>query len=243
MDTNIIQQGTDGNGSIAIASPRTFLARVFSYMAIALVISGGVAWWFAHDPSLLSHLIDPTTGRQTFLGWAVLLSPIGLVMLMGGMVQRMSVNALFAVFVVYSAITGMSLSYIFLAYTAGSIATTFFLAAAVFGIMAVMGYTTRTDLTRFGSIMMVGLMGVVVASLVNFFIQSTMVGYIVSIVGVLVFTGLTAWDMQKLKAMSTQVAEGTAIAHKMSLMGALTLYLDFINLFLLLLRLFGGRRN
>lgn len=232
-------QGTTG----AVAMPRTFLTRVFAYMAFALLLSGGMAWLFAHDRSLLDLLIDPITRRQTILGWAALLAPIGLVLLLSTRIERMSMSAAVLTFIAYSAITGISLCYVFLAYTATSIATTFFMSATVFGIMAVAGYATKADLTRFGSIMMIGLIGVLVASLVNMLMGNDTLDYIISIVGVLVFTGLTAYDMQKLKAMAMDVPEGTELAHKMSLMGALRLYLDFINLFLLLLRLFGGRRN
>ena len=239
MENNWIQPTT----GVAVAAPRTFLTRVFAYMALAMVLSGGMAWLFAHNRSLLSLLINFETGKQTLLGWVVLLAPIGLVLLLSARVERMSMSAAVLTFIAYSAITGISLCYVFLAYTATSIATTFFMAAAVFGIMAVAGYTTKVDLTRFGSIMMIGLIGVLLASLVNLFMGSDTLGYIISIVGVLVFTGLTAYDMQKLKNMAMEVPEGTELAQKMSLMGALRLYLDFINLFLLLLRLFGSRRN
>jgi len=243
MDSNIFSPNTPIAGAEGIASTRSFLSRVFTYMALALVVSGSIAWWFANDRAMLGYLINFETGKQTILGWVVLLAPIGLVLLMSAMVQRMSVTALLATFIVYSAMTGMSLSFIFLAYTSSSIASTFFMSAVVFGIMAITGYTTRTDLTKFGSIMMIGLVGIIIASVVNFFMHSTTMGYVISVIGVLVFTGLTAYDMQKLKVMSTQVGEGTEIAQKMSLMGALTLYLDFLNLFLMLLRLFGNRRN
>jgi FtsH-binding integral membrane protein len=243
MDSNIFNPNLPIVGAEGIASTRSFLSRVFTYMALALVVSGSIAWWFANDQTLLNMLRDEVTRRPTGVGWIVMLAPIGLVLLMTSMMQRMSVAALLATFVVYSAMTGMSLSFIFLAYTSSSIASTFFMSAVVFGIMAITGYTTRTDLTKFGSIMMIGLVGIVIASLVNLVIGSTLMSTIVSVIGVLVFTGLTAYDMQKLKVMSTQVGEGTEIAQKMSLMGALTLYLDFLNLFLMLLRLFGNRRN
>jgi len=138
---------------------------------------------------------------------------------------------------------GISLSYIFLIYSMTSIANVFFITAAVFGIMAVAGYTTKTDLTKLGSILMIGLIGIIIASVVNMFLKSDTMGYVVSIIGVVVFTGLTAYDVQKLKRIGEQAIAGTESAQKMALMGALTLYLDFINLFLMLLRLFGGRRD
>jgi FtsH-binding integral membrane protein len=162
---------------------------------------------------------------------------------MGGLVQRMSGMALLLTFLAFSTIMGISLSYIFLIYAMSAIVNVFFLSAAVFGVMAVAGYTTRTDLTKLGSILMIGLIGIVIASLVNFWLESSTLDYVVSIIGVVVFTGLTAYDVQKLKRMGEVMATGTEAAQKMALMGALSLYLDFINLLLMLLRLFGGRRD
>ncbi len=230
-----------GPGPDAAASVRTFLANVFSYMTMALVISGVMAWWFGNDMTKLQYLINFETGGQTILGWVVMFAPLGLVLVMGGMVNKMSSTALLAVFLLFSCIMGISLSYIFVIYSMTAIANVFFITAAVFGVMAVAGYTTKTDLTKLGSILMIGLIGIVIASLVNIFLMSDTMGYVVSIIGVVVFTGLTAYDVQKLKRMGEQVATGTESAQKMALMGALSLYLDFINLFLMLLRLFGRR--
>lgn len=228
-----------------VANPddvRAFLGKVFTYMTLALVISGGVAYWFGHDMSLLSRLVDFTTGKMTILGWVVMLAPLGLVFLMGGMVNKLSGSALLTVFVAYSALTGASLAFIFLAYTATSIATVFFVTAAVFGLMAVAGYTTKTDLTKLGSILFIGLIGIVIAMVVNMFMHSDTMGYIISVISVIIFTGLTAYDMQRLKNLGGTVVSGTEMAQKMALMGALSLYLDFLNLFLALLRLFGNRK-
>jgi FtsH-binding integral membrane protein len=228
-----------------VANPddvRAFLGKVFSYMTLALVISGGVAYWFGHDMSLLSRLVDFTTGKMTILGWVVMLAPLGLVFLMGGMVNKLSGSALLTVFVAYSALTGASLAFIFLAYTATSIATVFFVTAAVFGLMAVAGYTTKTDLTKLGSILFIGLIGIVIAMVVNMFMHSDTMGYIISVISVIIFTGLTAYDMQRLKNLGGTVVSGTEMAQKLALMGALSLYLDFLNLFLALLRLFGNRK-
>lgn len=145
-------------------------------------------------------------------------------------------------FVVYSFLMGMSLSFIFLVYTGSSIFVTFAVTAGTFGVMAIAGYTTKVDLSKFGSIMFMGLIGIIIASLVNMFMKSQMMDYIISIAGVLIFTGLTAWDVQKLKRIGSQVENGTESARKLVIMGALTLYLDFLNLFLFLLRLLGNRR-
>lgn len=228
-----------------VANPddvRAFLAKVFTYMTMALAISGGIAYWFGHDMSLIGRLVNFQTGGMTILGWVVMLAPLALVFVMGGMVNRLSASALLAVFVAYSALTGASLSFIFLAYTATSIATVFFITAAVFGLMAVAGYTTKTDLTKLGSILFIGLIGIVVAMLVNMFLKSDAMGYVISVISVVIFTGLTAYDMQRLKNLGATMISGTEVASKMALMGALSLYLDFLNLFLALLRLFGNRK-
>lgn len=173
-------------------------------------------------------------------------APIGFVLLMSFGFQRLSAPALTALFLVYSAINGISFSFILLAYTAGSVIGCFASAAVMFGVMAVMGYTTDKDLTGFGRIMMMGLIGILVAMLINFFLKSGTMDYIISIIGVMVFTGLTAYDVQKLKRIGAGMEyEGVGVANtkKVSILGALSLYLDFINIFLFLLRLFGNRRN
>ncbi|MBS1938565.1 MAG: Bax inhibitor-1/YccA family protein [Bacteroidetes bacterium] len=228
-----------------VANPddvRAFLAKVFTYMTMALAISGGIAYWFGHDMSLIGRLVNFQTGGMTILGWVVMLAPLALVFVMGGMVNRLSASALLAVFVAYSALTGASLSFIFLAYTGTSIAMVFGITAAVFGLMAVAGYTTKTDLTKLGSILFIGLIGIVIAMLVNMFLKSDAMGYVISVISVVIFTGLTAYDMQRLKNLGSTMISGTEVASKMALMGALSLYLDFLNLFLALLRLFGNRK-
>jgi FtsH-binding integral membrane protein len=228
-------------GTGEVSNVRSFVASVFSYMTMALVISGVMAWWFGNNMELFGSLRDLYTGKPTILGWVVMLAPLGLVFLMGGMVERLSSATLLAVFIAYSALTGMSLSYIFVVYDLTAIIRTFFLSAGVFGIMAIAGYTTKTDLTKLGNILFIGLIGILLASLVNIFWPNGTMSWVISVIGVIVFTGLTAYDMQKIKRMGEVVASGTETAQKMALMGALSLYLDFINLFLMLLRLFGRR--
>lgn len=244
MEPNSLQNQQTGQfiyGPDSASSVRTFLANVFSYMTMALVISGVMAWWFGNDMTKLQYLINFETGSHTILGWVVMLAPLALVFAMGGLVNKMSGAVMLLVFIAFSAIMGISLSYIFVIYSLSSVANVFFITSAVFGTMAVAGYTTKTDLTKLGSILMIGLIGIVIASLVNMFLQSDTMSYIVSIIGVVVFTGLTAYDVQKLKRIGEQAITGTETAQKMALMGALSLYLDFINLFLMLLRLFGRR--
>lgn len=242
------QQQTPMTGQVIhgpATSVRTFLSHVFSYMAAALVISGAMAWLFASTPGLLAHLYSTNaegyiTGRS-ILGWVVMLAPLGLVFLMGGLVEKMSGTALLATFLAFATLMGISLCYIFILYAPEAIIKVFFMSAGVFGLMAVAGYTTRTDLTKLGSILGIGLLGIIVASVINLFMGSSTMDYVISILGVVIFTGLTAYDMQRLKRLGDVVATGTEAAQKMALMGALSLYLDFINLFLMLLRLFGRR--
>jgi hypothetical protein len=165
-----------------------------------------------------------------------------MVIVMGRRFNRMASTTMALLFVLFSVLMGMSLSFVLLAYTGASIAKTFVIAAGMFGFMAVMGYTTKTDLTRFGNIMIMGVVGLFIAMIVNMFMHSSGMDYIISFLGVLIFTGLTAYDVQKLKRIGAGMVEGVEDTRKMTIMGALSLYLDFINLFLFLLRFFGDRR-
>ena len=225
---------------------KNFMANVFMWMFAALALSALFAYLFSNNPQLLSYLINVETGKLNILGWVTMLAPLGFVMLMSFAYARLSAPAITGLFILYAAINGISFSFILLAYTPGSILTCFLSAAAMFGVMAVMGYTTSKDLTSFGRLMMMGVIGVIVAMLINFFFQSQLMDYIISIIGVMVFTGLTAYDVQKLKRIGAGIEyEGTATADvkKLAIIGALNLYLDFVNIFLFLLRLFGGRRD
>jgi hypothetical protein len=177
----------------------------------------------------------------TGLGWIAFLAPLGLVLWMSFGIQRMSVGTAQTVFWVYAALMGVSLAPILLIYTGASIAKVFFITAASFGALSLYGYTTTRDLTAYGSFLIMGLIGLIIASLVNIFLASSALDFVISCVGVLVFAGLTAWDTQKIKEMYDPMDDGT-VAGRKAVMGALTLYLDFINLFLMLLRLFGDRR-
>jgi len=222
---------------------KTFIANVFMWMFGALTISTVFAFLFSQNLTLLSYLVGPT--GLSPLGYFVMFAPIGFVLLMSFGYQRLSSPLMAFLFLTYAAINGISFSFILLAYTASSVFSCFASAAVMFGIMAVMGYTTNKDLTSFGRILIMGLIGILVAFIINFFLKSSGLNYLISIIGVAVFTGLTAYDVQKLK----RIAEGTQFegvgaesVKKTSIMGALTLYLDFINLFLMILRLFGRRR-
>lgn len=220
---------------------KTFIANVFMWMFAALAITAIVSYTVAGSEAILSKLYNPG-GGMSLLGYAVMFAPLAFVLAMSFGFEKMSYPVLLGVFLLYSAVMGVSLSYIFLAYTSSSIYSTFMAASGMFGLMSVVGYTTKTDLTKFGSIMMMGVIGLIIASLINMFLKSEMMQYIISFIGVLIFTGLTAYDVQKLKNLGARVALGTAQGGKLVIMGALELYLDFINLFLYLLRLFGDRR-
>jgi len=213
---------------------RQYMLRVYNYMAGGLAITGVIAF--------LSQGIYAQYIAHTPLQWVVILAPLGLVMLMTLGLQRMSLGALQATFWGYSALMGLWFASIFLLFTNESIARVFFITAGTFAGMSLYGYTTRTDLSRFGSFLWMGLIGIIIASFVNFFIGSTAIQFAVSVIGILVFVGLTAYDTQQIKEMYFE-GDGEVIAGKKAIMGALRLYLDFINLFLLLLQFFGSRRD
>jgi len=219
---------------------KDFVSNVMTYMAGALVISGVMAWWFGSSEVLMSYLINPT-GGMSILGWIVMLAPFGLVLLMGFGYKKLNSATMLSVFMLYAVLMGISLSFIFLMYTSGTIFTTFFITAATFGTMAVLGYTTSTDLTKMGSFLYMALIGLIIAMVVNWFMASSVLDYLISAIGVLIFTGLTAYDMQKIKQIGMQVDARSEEGTKLALMGALNLYLDFVNLFLFMLRFLGNR--
>lgn len=229
-----------GERSIA----KSFISNVFMLMFLALGVSALFAWQFSANDYLMTYLVAPT--GLTGLGKILLFAPLGFVLIMSFGFQRLSAPVLMALFLAYAIINGITFSFILLAYTPGSVLGCFLTAAAMFGIMAVMGYTTDKDLTKFGSLLMMGVIGILVAMVINFFLGSSQLDYIISILGVMIFTGLTAYDVQKLKRIGEGIAsEGAGMVagtKKLAILGALTLYLDFINIFLFLLRLFGDRR-
>jgi FtsH-binding integral membrane protein len=241
------------------AVSRSFVANVFSYMTLALTITSVAAFWFARflggAPEVLKDMNND--GRIEYFEntrwailmdspiilWCIMLAPIGMVLIMNFAFNRLSFKTLMGLFIAYSLVNGISLSVIFLIYHTPVISKVFLITAGLFATMAVLGYTTKTDLTKLGSILMMAVLGIVIASIVNYFMESAAFDYLISCVGVLVFTGLVAYDTQKVKRIGAGVEYGTATAGKLALMGALSLYLDFINLFLFLLRVFGGRRD
>ena len=215
--------------SDSIVQPRaglqTYMAQVYGWMTVGLLLTAFVAWYAANSAAVMELLF---TNR---------------VFLISAMIQKLSAGVTTMLFMLYSALTGLTLSSIFIVYTAASIASTFVVTAGMFGAMSLYGYTTKRDLSGFGNMLFMALIGIVLASLVNFWLKSEALMWAVTYIGVIVFVGLTAYDTQKLKNMGEQIdTRDTSNLRKYSILGALTLYLDFINLFLMLLRIFGNRR-
>jgi FtsH-binding integral membrane protein len=224
---------------------KKFFANVFLWMFVALAISTASAFLLVNTPAILGYLVGES--GFTVFGYVALFAPIGLVILMGAAMHRLSFPALVGFFILYSVLTGVMLSFILLIYTLSSIAICFAAASATFGVMAVMGYTTDVDLSKFRSILMAGVIGLIIISLVNMFIGSDTLDYILGFAGVAIFTALTAYKVQEIKRIGEGLdEEGNQVSqtdsNKLALIGALSLYITFINLFLSLLRLFGGRR-
>jgi uncharacterized protein len=217
------------------AGLRAHMQRTYGYMAGGLALTGLVAYLAAASGFYQSIAATP-------LIWLVMLAPLGFVLVLSFGIQRMAAGTAMLLFWLYAAVMGLSLGGIFLVFTGESIARVFFITAATFGAMSLYGYTTRSDLSRFGSFLMMGLIGIVIASLVNIFIGSSALQFAISIIGVIVFVGLTAYDTQRIKEMYLESDTGE-IAGKKAVLGALALYLDFINLFMMLLQLFGNRRD
>ncbi len=230
-------QSNDVQGYVA----KNFLANVFSWMGIALAMTAFTAYYFASDQTLISLLYN-AQGGMTTLGMIVLFAPLALVLLMGFGMNKMSYLSLVLVFAIFSILMGMSLSFVLLVYTSASVFKTFLVTSLLFGVMAILGYTTKTDLTKFGSLLLMALIGIIIAAVVNFFMHSASLDYFISFFGVLIFTGLTAYDVQKLKRIGSGAEYQGASLSKLTVLGALSLYLDFINLFLFLLRFMGGRK-
>ncbi len=212
-----------------------YMLKVYNYMTGGLVVTGLVAFFVANSPALLSAIFG------TPLAWVVMLAPLGFVLLFSFRLQRMSTGTAQLLYWAFAALMGLSLSTIFIVFTHASIARVFFITAATFAGMSLYGYTTRRDLAGLGSFMFMGLIGIVIASLVNIFLASSALQFAVSVIGVIVFVGLTAWDTQQIKEMYVE-GETDEMGTKKAIFGALRLYLDFINLFIMLMQLLGNRR-
>lgn len=222
---------------------RSYMLRVYNYMTTGLALTGIVAYLVSSTPALQQLFYAQNAVGQlqpTILAWIAMLSPLAFIMVLSFGIQRMKASTAQLVFWVFAGVMGLSLSHIFLTFTGASIARVFFITAATFAAMSLYGYTTKRDLSGLGSFLFMGLIGIILASIVNIFIGSTVMQFAISVIGVLVFVGLTAYDTQKIKEMYDEL-DGSEVAGKKAIMGALRLYLDFINLFMMLLHLFGNR--
>ena len=250
MEFNKQTSTTRSSASEAIIDEglRAYMLKVYNYMGSGVLLTGVIALMFFKIAVVTSdggEIIGLTNfGNSIYnsgLKWVIMLAPLGVVFYMSFGIAKMSAAKAQTTFWVFAALMGASLSSIFLMYTGASITRVFFITAGTFGAMSIYGYTTKKDLTKLGSFLMMGLFGIIIASVVNIFMKSTMMYFVISILGVLIFVGLTAYDTQKIKNMYMASDSGELMGKK-AVMGALTLYLDFINLFIMLLRLFGQRR-
>jgi FtsH-binding integral membrane protein len=237
-----------GTAAVIDEGLRSYMLRVYNYMGIGLVVTGLVSYFtyaasFVEQNGRIVGLTD--LGNVLYgspLQWVIIFAPLAFVLVLSFGINKLSTPTAQILFWVFTAVMGLSLGSIFAVYTSTSIAKVFFISAATFGAMSLYGYTTKRDLTQIGSFLIMGLIGVVIASVVNIFLHSSGLSFAISIVGVLVFVGLTAYDTQRIKN-NYDTGYGAEVLAKSAIMGALSLYLDFINLFLMLLRIFGGNRN
>jgi FtsH-binding integral membrane protein len=220
------------------AVPGEFIRRVYNWMGLGLALTAFVALYTASNHYLVSLIFN-----NSLIFFGLIIGELALVLILSAAIGRMQSSTGMMLFFLYSALNGLTLSVIFLAYTRASIANTFFVTAGTFGVMSFYGYTTQRDLTSWGSFLFMGLIGIILASVVNLFLHSEAVYWVVTYVGVLVFVGLTAYDTQKLKEIAAAGFADEEEGRKVAVLGALTLYLDFINLFLMLLRIMGSRRD
>ncbi len=232
------QISTETKEQIGIKSYQAlYMTKVYNWMALALVVTGVVAYITATTPQMIGYIVS-----SKLLFYGLILGELGLVIYLTARIQKMSQSTAIASFLIYSALNGLTMSVIFLVYTTASISTTFFVTAGTFAAMSLYGYTTKKDLTSIGNIAFMALIGIIIASIVNFFLKSEMMYWIITYLGVAIFVGLTAYDTQKLKEIGSRGFSDQENMEKMSVLGALTLYLDFINLFLFLLRILGDRK-
>ena len=246
---NILNRSTTAKKAVVMDEGlRAYMLKVYNYMATGILLTGIIALLtfkmsvVTNDSGAIVGLTQ--IGNALYLSglkWVVMLAPLGVVFYMSFGIKKMSASKAQTTFWVFASLMGLSLSSILLIYTGLSVTRVFFICSATFGAMSIYGYTTKRDLTKLGSFLMMGLIGIIIASVVNIFLKSSMMYFVISILGVLIFVGLTAYDTQKIKNMYAASDSGELMGKK-AVMGALTLYLDFINLFIMLLRLFGQRR-
>lgn len=249
FDRNVAARGFGATRAAIDVGLRTYMLRVYNYMAAGVALTGVVAW-FTYNAAVVTNEAGRIVGLTSFgqaifsgpLTIVLFLATLGIVFFMSFRIDRLQPATALMLFMGYAALLGLMLSSVFLSYTGTSITRTFFISAASFGALSLYGYTTQRDLSPIGSFLIMGLFGLILASLVNIFLKSSGLDFVISAAGVLIFAGLTAWDTQKIKEMYSEFDDG-AVAGRKAVMGALTLYLDFINLFLFLLRFLGDRRD
>lgn len=225
------------NSQVIAEEQQRFMVKVYNWMTAGLVTTGAMAFYTANSETMMNLIV-----QNRIIFFALIIAQLGLVFYLSSAVQRMTASQATGTFILYSGLNGITFSFIFLAYTASSITSAFLVTAGTFGVMSLYGYTTSKDLTSWGSFLFMGLIGLIIASLVNLFLHSPALTWITTYAGVLIFVGLTAYDTQKIKMMNVLGNEGTDEDQKEAIIGALTLYLDFINLFLMILRIMGDRR-
>ncbi len=226
------------------AGLRAYMLRVYNYMASGLLLTGIVAYFAASTPAIMELLYTASARgalQPTMLAYIVMFAPLAFILVLSFGINRIQASTAQALFWVFAVVMGLSVANIFLMYTGASISRVFFISAATFGAMSLYGYTTKRDLSKFGTFLLMGLIGIVIAGLVNMFLQSSALQFVISVIGVLVFVGLTAHDTQQIKLIYAE-SDSQDTATKKAVMGALSLYLDFLNLFMLLLQLFGERK-
>ena len=249
FDRNVAAPGTFSDRAVAVdVGLRAHMIRVYNYMASAVALTGLVAW-FTFQAAVVTNEAGAITGLTSFgqtifsgpLMIGLMLVTLGMVFFLSFRIHKLQYTTALTVFMVYAALLGVTLSSIFMVYTGASITRVFFISAAAFGALSLWGYTTQRDLTGMGTFLIMGLFGLIIAMVVNIFLKSSGLDFVISAAGVLIFAGLTAWDTQKIKEMYDSGDDANSAGRK-AVMGALSLYLDFINLFLMLLRLVGDRR-
>ncbi len=240
LERRTYSQGRTQTGADIDQGLRSYMLSVYNYMAIAVALTGlasfGMFTWMSNDPQIANTLF------QSPLKWVVMLAPLGFVLVLSFGIHKMSTTTAQLVFWTYAAVTGVSISWILLVYTQQSVAQTFFVTAAAFASLSLYGYTTKRDLSGIGSFLIMGLFGIIIASVVNIFLGSSALQFAISVLGVLIFAGLTAYDTQRIKEMYFEGDSSDTMTRK-AIMGALTLYLDFINLFMFLLQFLGNREE
>jgi FtsH-binding integral membrane protein len=245
-DRNVAARGFGATRTAEIdAGLRAYMIRIYNYMAAGVALTA----WFTYNAAVVTDVSGRITGLTSFgqtlfsgpLTIVLFLGTLGIVFFLSFRIDKLQASTAMVLFMLYAALLGLMLSSVFLTYTGASITRTFFISAASFGALSLYGYTTQRDLSPIGSFLVMGLFGLMIAMLVNFFLKSTGLDFAISAIGVLIFAGLTAWDTQKIKEMYSEYDDGTVSGRK-AVMGALTLYLDFINLFLFMLRFLGDRR-